>query len=142
MITDEYVNNIQERLSLYTELDQIENNEGVAAFKNRLVDRFGPLPIEVDQLFNGLRLRWICKSMGFERLVLKNQTMRCFFVANAQSQYYESKFFNNLLAFVSTKGPSIGLNLKQTDKYLILIKKDIKDLKVARVFLEHMKEDI
>jgi len=142
LIPDEYVNNIQERLNLYTELDQIENNDGITDFKKRLIDRFGPLPIEVDQLFNGLRLRWICKSMGFERLVLKNKTLRCFFVSNPQSPFFESLFFSSLLSFVSTKGPSIGLSLKQTDKYLILIKNDIKDLKAARVFLEHMKEDI
>jgi len=142
LIPDEYVSVIKERLSLYTELDKLKSNEEIEAYRKKMADRFGPIPKPVQQLFNGLRLRWLCKEMGFERFSLKRKKMRCFFVSNAQSPYYETAFFNNIMKYVATKGPSIGLSLKQTNKYLILIKEDIKDLKAAQVFLQHMKEDL
>ena len=142
LIPDEYVSNIQERLSLYSELDKLNVAEEVSVFRKKIIDRFGPLPKQVNQLFNGLKLRWLCKELGFERLSLKSRKLRCFFVSNAQSAYYETSLFHNILKYVSVKGPSIGLTLKQTNKYLILIKEDIKDLKSASVFIEHMKEDL
>src|SRR5690606_438585 len=77
LIPDEYVNNIQERLNLYTELDKIETEAELAAFADKLKDRFGPVPAEVRELFEGLKLRWLCKELGFERLILKNRKLRC-----------------------------------------------------------------
>jgi len=142
LIPDGYVTNIQERLSLYTELDGIPDEEGVLAFQKKIVDRFGPLPRAVNQLFNGLRVRWICKKMGFERLSLKKRKLRCYFIKNAQSSYYESKVFQKILQYVSSKGPSIGITMKQTKNHLILIKENVKDLKAARVQLEKILSDL
>ena len=142
LIPDEYVRSIQERLNLYTQLSKIQKEEDIETFKKNLVDRFGPLPRQIEELFNGLRLRWICKTMGVEKLSLKGRKMRCFFVSNAQSLFYESEIFQNILKFVSVKGPSIGLTLKQTSKFLILIKENVKNLKQARIVLEKIKEEI
>ena len=72
-IPDKYVSNIQERLSLYTALDGIQNEEGILQFRTSLKDRFGKIPKEVDELFNGLRVRWACSKLGFEKCVLKNK---------------------------------------------------------------------
>lgn len=142
LIPDDYVSVIKERLSLYTELDKLKTKEEVDAYRKKMKDRFGPIPKPVEQLFNGLSLRWLCKEMGFERMSLKNRKLRCFFVSNAQSPYYETKLFNDILKYVSTKGSSIELSLKQTNKYLILIKENVKDLKHAHRFIKNMKEDL
>ena len=75
MIPDEYVSVIQERLNLYTELNSIETEEELEAFRNKLIDRFGPVPKSVHELFSGLRIRWLCKKMGFDRFILKNGKM-------------------------------------------------------------------
>ena len=71
LIPDEYVSNTQERLNLYTELDSLKTEEDIEAYSERLTDRFGPLPKQVFALFEALRLQWICKKLGFERLILK-----------------------------------------------------------------------
>lgn len=142
LIPDDYINIIQERLNLYTELDQIKDEEGLVAYGNKLKDRFGRLPKPVLELFNGLRLRWICKRMGFERLTLKSRKLRCFFVLNAQSSFYETDFFNKVLQFVATKGDSQKIILKQSKNHLMLIKDDVYSLKDARKLLEFVEEEV
>jgi transcription-repair coupling factor (superfamily II helicase) len=138
MIPDEYVNSIEERLRLYTELDSIESEQGIQAFKKRLEDRFGPVPTIVHELFEGLRLRWVCKKLGFDRIVLKSGKLRCFFLENPQSVFYETQFFNDFLAFVATEGQKMGLTLKQSHSNLILIKEQIKTLNKAHSALEEV----
>jgi len=142
LIPDAYINNIQERLNLYTELDNIEDEDGLITFRDGMKDRFGPLPLEVDALFNGLRLRWKAKRMGFERIVIKNGAMKCFFLSNAQSSFFETRFFQELMAYISSKGTIIGLTLKQSRNYLIMTAPNIKSLKDARITLERIHDDI
>jgi transcription-repair coupling factor (superfamily II helicase) len=136
LIPDEYVSNIAERLRLYTELDEIETEEGIDAFEHQLVDRFGKMPPIVTELFEGLRLRWNCKAMGIDRVILKNDKLRCFFLQNAQSVFYESEFFKNFLSFMATEGKVHDLILKQSGTNLILIKERVKSLAAARKVLQ------
>ena len=136
LIPDEYVSNIQERLNLYTELDKIKNEEDLQKFKEALRDRFGKIPIPIKELFDGLRLRWISKQLGFERLILKSKKLRCYFISNPQSPFFETDLFNNLIKHVTINGKQVGLNLKQSNKYLILSKENVKNLKEAKKVLE------
>jgi transcription-repair coupling factor (superfamily II helicase) len=136
LIPDDYVSVIQERLNLYTELDRIKTEEEILAYKTKLIDRFGPIPKQVNELFDGLRLRWLCKQMGFERLSLKGRKLRGYFVLNPQSSFYETKFFQNILAYVGKQGVRKGISLKQSRNFLIFIKEDVKNLKKARSILE------
>ena len=142
LIPDKYISNIQERLKLYTELDQINDEEALVAFQTMLKDRFGKIPKPVQELFNGLRLRWICKQMGFDRLSLKNRKLRCYFVSNPQSSFYEGDFFNAALQYISSSGVELGLTLKQSRNFLIVIKDGVKNIKEARILLSLMLEDI
>ncbi|NNE26815.1 MAG: transcription-repair coupling factor [Saprospiraceae bacterium] len=142
LIPDEYVNIIQERLSIYTEMDKLENEEQLNKMRNKLRDKFGPIPFQVEELFNGIRLRWFCKKMGIERMSLKNRKMRAYFIRNAQSPFYETKFFKNFLAFISTKGPEMGLTLKQSKTHLIMIKDEVNNLKACRKLLQFVLEEV
>ncbi len=100
LIPDGYITNIRERLSLYKELDSIENEEGLMAFQEKLIDRFGPLPGQVSGLMNAIRLRWEAKKLGFEKVILKNQRLTAYFIADQESPYYQSPAFMNILKFV------------------------------------------
>ncbi len=142
LIPDDYVNNIQERLKLYTELDLITDERELADFRKRVDDRFGPLPDQVNDLFSGVLLREICKELGFERLSLKNKKMRCFFIRNAQSPYFESDLFNRMMSYISSSGNLMKLTLKQTPAFLIMIKEGVKNLKEAKIVLQRIKEDV
>ncbi|MCB9293190.1 MAG: transcription-repair coupling factor [Lewinellaceae bacterium] len=142
LIPDEYVSSISERLSLYTELDSLETEEELAAFGEKLRDRFGRIPPQVAELFEGLRLRWVCKGLGFERLILKNGKLRCYFVDNPQSHFYESRLFQNILDFVNKEGRNRGLSFKQSNKYFILVKDHVKSLREAHEVLEKIREKV
>jgi transcription-repair coupling factor (superfamily II helicase) len=136
LIPSEYVSNITERLALYTELDAIENEEKLAEYTTNMLDRFGKIPKQVRELFDGLRLRWVCRQLGFERIILKNGKFRAYFVENPQSPFFESDRFKQILAFVGSAGKNDGLSLKQSNKSLILVKDGVKNLKAAKNILE------
>lgn len=140
LIPDEYVTSIEERLRLYTELDALEDEEGIVKFKSSLVDRFGPIPSVVDELFEGLRLRWVAKKLGFDRITLKGYVLRCYFHKNAQSIYYESTLFHTLIKLVSSNGKVLGVTLKQTPTRLLLIKEKVRSMKTAYDFLHSLLE--
>jgi transcription-repair coupling factor (superfamily II helicase) len=136
LIPESYVSNTQERLSLYTQLDDIADEAGIEQFKTMLTDRFGPLPREVQALFEALRLRWVCKQLGFERLIYKDRKLRCYFLGNPQSSFFETAHFNAIMAFVSAESRKLLLSLKQTTKDLILIQDDVRSIKEVKATLE------
>ncbi len=142
LIPDDYVNNIQERLNLYTEMDGLDEEKSLSEFRDKLRDRFGPIPEEVEELFNGIRMRWLAKGLGFERISLKNNKLRCYFVANPQSAFYESALFKSIMEYVSISGHKKGISLKQSRNFLILIKENVRSLKEANVILNRINEDV
>ena len=101
-IPDDYVTNIAERLSLYKELDEIESEAKLTEYASNLKDRFGAVPEQVFELINTIRLRWKAKELGFEKIVLKNRMLKCYFVSNQSSDYYQSAYFNSIIKFVQT----------------------------------------
>lgn len=142
LIPDDYINNIQERLLLYTQLDSINDEEKLTKFIASMEDRFGPIPKPVNELFDGLRVRWICKKLGFERLSLKSNKLRCYFIGNPQSSFFESELFQSILQYVSVGGQLKGYTLKQSRNYLLLIKEGVTGLKKARVLLQELHKEV
>ncbi len=138
LIPDAYVTNTQERLNLYTELNNVADEAGVAVFAKQLEDRFGKLPKQVLALFEALRLQWMCKQLGFERLILKGGKLRCYFIGDAQSSFFETALYKKLLQFIQSKGRIMGLSLKQTNKELILVQDEVRSLKQAKSTLEQL----
>ncbi len=100
LIPDDYVNNVEERLVLYNELNSIDNKDQLENYERNLIDRFGPIPTEVDDLLKSVSLKWVSKSLGFEKIVLKKSTMLCYFIKNSKSPYYQSGKFQKVLQHV------------------------------------------
>jgi len=99
LIPDVYVSNISERLQLYSRLDNIKDETQLKEFTDEVKDRFGPLPTPTEELVSTVRLRWLGEKLGFEKLSLKNEKMRAFFVSN-NDKYFNSDTFGHILAFV------------------------------------------
>jgi transcription-repair coupling factor (superfamily II helicase) len=140
MIPDSYVENIGERLSLYTRLDQSEDDAELANMKLELTDRFGPLPAPVNDLFVTIQCRRLAIALGFEKMTLKDETMRCFFINRPDSPYFESDTFKNLLAFTNTS--MNNAHFKQVGKTFILVIKDIKGMEACYRTLTKMYNGI
>ena len=126
MIPDIYVESIGERLSLYTRLDQSENDEELDLLHGEMVDRFGPMPKSVEDLFTTVKCRRIAIALGFEKMTLKDETVRCFFINRPDAPYFESDTFKQLLLFAQTAMNTA--HFKQAGKNFILIIKDIKGM--------------
>ena len=140
LIPDSYVESITERLSLYSRLDNCETENELTGFYQELEDRFGPVPSPVVDLFTTIRCRKIAVELGFERMFLKNETLKCFFVSNPDSPYFQSATFNGILLFLQT-GTNKG-KLKQVGKNGILVVEGIKDMTALHQFLLQMLQSI
>ncbi|MCK9219913.1 MAG: transcription-repair coupling factor [Bacteroidales bacterium] len=102
LIPDRYVTNITERLNLYKELDSIDTEENLHHFRDRLIDRFGPIPGQTESLLQTIRLRWFARKIGFEKLVLRNNRLTAYFLSNPDSGYFQSSQFTAILEFLKT----------------------------------------
>ena len=140
MIPDSYVENIGERLSLYTRLDQSEDEAELTAMKEEMVDRFGPMPKSVADLFETVRARKIAISLGFEKMTLKESTLRCYFINRPDSPYFESALFKNLLAFTQTS--MNNAHFKQVGKLFVLVIKDIATMEDCHRVLQKMHSGV
>ncbi len=137
LIPDTYVENITERLSLYTQMDNIENDEEMQIFAKDLQDRFGPIPPQVNDLFTTLKCRHVACELGFERLILKNEQMRLYFVSNPESPYFESDIFKHILKHIQTR--TNNAQLKQVGKNFLLIVNKMRSMSDVLKFLEAMQ---
>lgn len=135
-IPDSYVSNTAEKIRLYRSLDSLADEQGLAEFADKLRDRFGEIPREVEELFNVVRLRWLSVQLGFERIVIKNRTMLLYFVANGQSGYYKTSVFTTILGFVSQNQSRFKVN--QGNNKLSLSVKDVKNMAAAIEILTQM----
>jgi transcription-repair coupling factor (superfamily II helicase) len=138
LIPDTYVESITERLSLYTRLDNCENEEELQAFAHELQDRFGPIPQQVEDLFDTVRCRKLAVELGFEKMLLKDETLKCYFINKADSPYFESPIFHNILTFIQTQ--TNKARLKQTGKLFMLVVEDMTSMQKMVRFLSQMKQ--
>ncbi len=136
LIPDDYVESITERLSLYQRLDSCETEEELQTMAAEMKDRFGPLPQQVDDLFISVRCRRLAVALGFEKMSLKDDALRCYFINRPDSPYFESPTFQRILSFIQT-----GTNkakLKQSGRLFILVIEDVKSMEAVYRFLASM----
>ena len=138
LIPDHYVTNITERYNLYTDISRLENEAQLEQFAQQLTDRFGPMPVQVQELLKTLRLQWIGKSIGFEKISLKKNTLKGYFISDQQSKYFETEQFGRVLRFVQGFGKRC--NLKEVKKTLRLAIEDVRTLDEAISLLSGIAE--
>ena len=138
LFSDEYINNVSERLSLYNELGAVKNEEELIVFQNKLIDRFGPMPPRAKALMNSIRIKWIATRLGIEKLVMKKGKMIGYFVSDQQSDYNQSKRFNNMLQFVQKNSAICKIKEKETPAglRLLLTFDNVKNTRTALEFME------
>jgi transcription-repair coupling factor (superfamily II helicase) len=121
LFPDDYVNNIAERLNLYTELNELKTEEELKAFESRLVDRFGDMPIQVVDLLNSVRIKWMATKLGFEKIVMKHNKFVGYFIKDQQSSFYQSIGFTKVLQYIQTNPTECKMKEKQTRQGLRLL---------------------
>ena len=139
LIPESYVDNITERLSLYTQLDDMEEEVEIIKFAAELQDRFGPIPPQVEELLTTIRCRWLAKELGFEKLILKNKQLRFYFISDPESAYFESPTFNGIMSFIQRSVNNA--RLKQVGKNFLLVVDNIRTMGDVHKFLERMTSE-
>ncbi|CAZ96264.1 transcription-repair coupling factor [Zobellia galactanivorans] len=121
LFPDDYINNITERLTLYTDLNDIKDEENLQKFEAQLVDRFGELPTEAEDLLNSVRIKWIANSIGIEKVVMKKGKLIGYFISDQESDFYQSSIFTKVLRFVQSHPQHCKIKEKQTRNGLRLL---------------------
>ena len=134
LIPDHYVNSISERLQLYKDLNIIENEDKLIIFVEQITDRFGKIPPEVEKLLHTIRLRWIAKDLGFEKIILKANKMIAYFVANPNSAFFQSEQFGLILKFIQLNPKAC--QMKEKNNKLSLIFEKISTVEMALIQLK------
>ena len=129
LLPDDYVTSVSERLLLYKELNDLQTEEELAAYRSRLEDRFGPVPACVDELISTITLRRTAKAFGIEKLILKQDRMVCHLVSNQQSPFYQSGNFTKLINYIQTYPRRA--TLKETPERLSLSIANVKTIAAA-----------
>jgi len=138
LFPDDYINIISERLNLYNQLSTLKSEEELVTFESELTDRFGELPTQVVDLLNSVRIKWVAKKLGFERLILKQSKIIGYFISDQQSSYYQTPIFTKVLNFVQhhrklctmkEKETKSGLRLLLTIEHITSVDKALEILK-------------
>jgi transcription-repair coupling factor (superfamily II helicase) len=121
LFPDDYINSITERLSLYAKLNDVEDEKGLEVYKKELIDRFGELPEEAENLLTSVRIKWIATDLGLEKIVMKQGKFIGYFVSDQQSGFYQSESFGKVLKAVQTNPKILRMKEKQTRAGLRLL---------------------
>ena len=121
LFPDDYVNNISERLRLYTTLNDLKTDAELKTFEAEVIDRFGPLPTEVVDLFDSVKMKWIGMQFGLEKIMMKQHKMVGYFIPDQTSKFFDSSQFSTLLKYVQKHPKTCALKEKQTRSGLRLL---------------------
>jgi len=121
LFPDDYVNSVTERLRLYDKLSNIETAEDLQQFETEIIDRFGEIPTQVEDLFYSVRIKWLAKSLGLEKIILKQKRLIGYFLSDQQSDFYQTDAFAKTLRYVQQHSKSCVMKEKQTKNGLRLL---------------------
>ncbi|MGB0880530.1 MAG: transcription-repair coupling factor, partial [Polaribacter sp.] len=100
LFPDDYVNSVTERLNLYNKLSTLKTEDEFVVFENEIIDRFGEIPTQVEDLLDSVRIKWLAKKLGVEKIILKQKRMIGYFVADQQSDFYKTDSFSKIVQYV------------------------------------------
>lgn len=136
LFPNEYIPSSSERMLLYRELDKLVLDQDVEAFKARLVDRFGKIPPEGEELIRIVPLRRLAKRLGVEKVMLKAGKMILYFVSNLESPYYQSQAFGKFIDYMA-KNPRY-CNLREQNGKRSMVVSQITDVASAVKILQEI----
>ena len=129
LFPNEYIPSSSERMLLYRELDKLELDKDVDAFRARLLDRFGKIPPEGEELIRIVPLRRMAKRMGIEKVFLKAGRMTLYFVSNLESPYYQSEAFGKVINYMAQNPRECNLREQNGKRSMVI--KNVTDVQTA-----------
>lgn len=121
LFPDDYVNNISERLNLYTQLNNLRSESELKEFEENITDRFGELPIQVVDLLDSVRIKWMASKLGLEKVIMKRDNLTGYFIGDQQSDFYQSAGFTKILNYVQNNPHNCKMKERETRNGLRLL---------------------
>jgi len=140
LIPDEYIENIAERINIYKEIDNLSEENQLEKFKVQLIDRFGEIPKQVNELIELVRLRWKCEKLGIEKLMIKQSKLLAYFISNKESAFYSTKVFTETLKYFQ-HNPHYCV-LKQKNDKLYFVIEDCESVEYASELLSPLYDNV
>ncbi len=140
MLPDSYVSSVEERLSLYQKLAEIQSKEELQKFENELIDRFGNLPKEAKNLLKSVELKWIAAEIGFDKIVVKNGIFLGYFPPNPQDKFYQSDKFRHIISYLNQNPKEATLKEKHSAEgnQLMMRKENVQHVDEVNAVLERI----
>lgn len=136
LFPDDYIPGTSERMLLYRELDNIEDDDQLRLYKTGLIDRFGKMPKESKELLEVVQLRWKAIDLSIEKIILKNKKMICYFVSDQKSEFYQTPKFIKIVQFVQ-QGEMKG-KMREKNNKLTLTFPNVPNVETADYILKEI----
>jgi len=135
-IPDEYVQVASEKIRLYKDLTNISDERQIEALRREMEDRFGPIPVQLEELIRIVQLKKVAQNLGFEKIILKNGVMLAYFISNSMHSYYRGDLFPKILTAIQSLGDRCRVNEVKEKLYIRV--KSIPDVSQAILFLSKL----
>ncbi|MGM9745099.1 MAG: transcription-repair coupling factor [Candidatus Cryptobacteroides sp.] len=139
LIPDDYIDVNAEKIRIYKDMDSAGEGKQLDRIHSMMEDRFGKIPPEVERLFDIVRIRNIAASLGFEKVIVKNGIMICFFISNPLSPFYKSGEFSKTLERISLPENAKYYELKQSNDRLKIVCRNVDGTSRALELLRNIK---
>ena len=139
LIPDDYIDVNAEKIRIYKDMDSAGEGKQLDRIHSMMEDRFGKMPPEVERLFDIVRIRNIAASLGFEKVIVKNGIMICFFISNPLSPFYKSGEFSKTLERISLPDNAKYYELKQSNDRLKIVCRNVDGTSRALELLRKIK---
>ena len=139
LIPDDYIDVNAEKIRIYKDMDSAGEGKQLDRIHSMMEDRFGKMPLEVERLFDIVRIRNIAASLGFEKVIVKNGIMICFFISNPLSPFYKSGEFSKTLEKISLPDNAKYYELKQSNDRLKIVCRNVDGTSRALELLRKIK---
>lgn len=135
-IPDKYISGSQERMNVYVEINQLKSESELIRYLSKLKDIYGKLPLQIKDICDAIRLKWIATKLGIERIVIKNGKMKCYLIQNQESAFYQSETFGKILQYIAAY--PVGTTMKQTSQHIVIEFSTFKNCVEAKDKLSHV----
>ncbi|MCX7729333.1 MAG: transcription-repair coupling factor [Bacteroidia bacterium] len=135
-IPSDYIDNSNERLNIYKQLNSCNTYQQLEEFTTMLKDRFGDIPKETIELIESVKLRWQASKLGFEKIILKGGKMIAIFLSNPEHVFYKSDVFSKIMSYISSQ--KNFCNVKEQNNKLMLIFENVKEIKHAQIIIQNI----
>ena len=137
-IPDDYINNVTERMTVYRNLADVNDLDGLVQFEMNMIDRFGPIPSAVNRLLQSKRLIWAGKNIGLEKAVFKQKKLIGYFIADQSSSYYQSPKFEKVIMYAQSNGNKV--QMREKNERLRMVFSNVNSLEKAIGLMEEVME--